>query len=305
MLIQEAAIWRPTRSGVVAELEPFAAACEHRRSHRIVHPIDDFLFDYYSLRPSQLRRWSPGPGVLLLDASPEELDHGRMFIFIDGVLRLPPYPERRRTFLNWLIRYLEAVASRPMALGCFGMHEWAMVYRTNDVRHSATPLRLSSEEIAAVVESSELRCTHFDAFRFFTPAAAPRNRIALSRAATTEHDQPGCVHVTMDLVRYAMKLAPWCPTRLFADCFHLARAARIVDMRASPYDLTAYGLEPIHIETRDGRDEYAAAQRELAAKAEPLRQRLLSLLRELASPSALACSTDARPCLTDSAANLG
>jgi hypothetical protein len=275
--------WRAERAAVLAELAPFAADCEERRSRRVTHPIEDFIFDYYSLRPARLRRWSPGPDVLLVGATPDDVDHGHCFVAHDDGLMLPAYPAHRRTFLNWLIEYQQAVAARPLALGCFGLHEWAMVYQTDDVRHATTPLRLSPVDIAAVVESNEVRCTHFDAFRFFTPAAVPRNRIPLSRAATIEHDQPGCVHVTMDLFRYTLKLAPWCPTRLLADAFHLARTARAVDMRASPYDLRKYGLEPIRIETRAGRDEYAAHQRDLAAKAEPIRGQLLSLCRRLAT----------------------
>ena len=32
------------------------------------HAIEDFLYDYYSTRPSLLRRWYPGPGIVLGDA---------------------------------------------------------------------------------------------------------------------------------------------------------------------------------------------------------------------------------------------
>src|SRR5262245_48196967 len=191
--------WRAERATVLAELEPFAAACEERRSRNFTHPVDDFIFDYYSLRPSRLRRWSPGPGVLLLDATIEDVDHGHCFVAQGDGIMLPAYPDHRRMFLRWLIEYWQAVAARPPAPGCFGLHEWAMVYQTEDIRHATTPLRLTAAGIAEVVESNEVRCTHFDAFRFFTPAAKPRNRIALSRAATSENDQPGCVHVTMDL----------------------------------------------------------------------------------------------------------
>src|SRR5262245_9977755 len=120
--------WRSERSLTLAELEPHAAAGEDRRSRRVIHPIEDFIFEYYSLRPSQLRPWSPGPDVLLLDASPNELDRGRLFVEQDGGLVLPAYPANRRSFLIWLTEYLTAVAARPLALGCFGMHEWAMVY---------------------------------------------------------------------------------------------------------------------------------------------------------------------------------
>jgi hypothetical protein len=98
---------------------------------------------------------------------------------------------------------LEGIAERPPLYGCFGLHEWAMVYRTPEVRHARTPLRLAPEAIARVVEAEQLCCTHFDAFRFFSPAASPRNRYRLTRDATDQFDQRGCVHVTMDLYRYA------------------------------------------------------------------------------------------------------
>ncbi len=74
----------------------------------------------------------------------------------------------------------------------------------------------------------------------------------MTRAATTDHDQPGCIHVNMDLYRFAYKIAPFCPSELVADAFDLARAAREVDMRASPYDLSGYGFAPLRIEISGG-----------------------------------------------------
>ena len=109
-----------------------------------------------------------------------------------------------------------------------------MVYRSPEVRHPTTPLRLSPQEIAQVVDSEGLRCTHFDAFRFFTPSATPLNRIQLTRQNTDEHDQKGCLHVAMDLYKYAYKLAPWSSGELIADAFLLACKARQIDMRAQP-----------------------------------------------------------------------
>ena len=34
-----------------------------RRRDGVAHPVHDFLFTYYSFRPAQLRRWSPGGGT--------------------------------------------------------------------------------------------------------------------------------------------------------------------------------------------------------------------------------------------------
>ena len=103
----------------------------------------------------------------------------------------------------------------------------------------------------------------------------------LTRQLTTDHDQPGCVHVNMDLYRFAFKIAPFCPSDVVADAFELAVAAREVDMRASPYDLSGYGFPPIRIETREGREEYVELQRDLAHRGTPVRERLLGVYRGL------------------------
>jgi hypothetical protein len=60
-----------------------------------------------------------------------------------------------------------------------------------------------------------------------------------------------------------------------ADCFELAREIRVLDMRASPYDLSGLGYAPVRIETAEGKQEYTAAQRAFADRGRPLRRRLL------------------------------
>jgi hypothetical protein len=70
-------------------------------------------------------------------------------------------------------------------------------------------------------------------------------------------------------------------SELVADCFALAREIRELDMRASPYDLTALGLPPVPVETPEGRAQYAAAQRDFALRAAPLRARLVTAVADL------------------------
>ena len=261
----------------------WADARVSRASHDVPDPVYDFLFNYYPFRPSHLKRWSPGIGVTLEGATREELDWADGFTFnLEGATISPlSFPERRRPFLEWAFKYLTGIANRPPQFSCFGLHEWAMVYRSDAPRHSQVPLRLPAEEINSIVERSDLRCTHFDAFRFFTPDAVPLNKNALSREATTEFDQRACIHVTMDLYRFAHKIAPWCPSELIADTFLLAADARRIDMRASPYDLKDAGFEPICIETTEGREEYIREQRRLAELGVPLRTRLISVYEQL------------------------
>jgi hypothetical protein len=158
-----------------------------------------------------------------------------------------------------------------------------MAYRPEDggVRHDGVPLRLGAAGTAAVVEGSRLQCSHVDAYRFFTPRAQPLNSLRPTRDSQQQLEQPGCLHATMDLYKWAYKLAPATPGELVADCFELAADVRELDMRASPYDLAELGYPPVRIETPAGRAEYVAAQRGFAARGAGLRARLLAVCEDL------------------------
>ena len=85
----------------------------------------------------------------------------------------------------------------------------------------------------------------------------------------------------MDLYKWSAKLMPFTPGDLLLDCFELARDIRELDMRASPYDLSGLGYEPVPIETPAGKAMYAAGQRAFADRARPLRERLAALCHDL------------------------
>lgn len=171
-------------------------------------------------------------------------------------------------------RMLRRTSARPAQFGCFGLHEWAMVYRDQEHRHPV-PLRLGQDGTDRVVETHDLRCTHFDAFRFFTRDAVPRNRTALTRAGQPEIEQPGCLHAGMDLYKWGIKLGPLIPGELLLDVFELARDIRLLDMQAAPYDLSEWGVVPVPIETADGKAEYVRQQRGFADRGNSLRARML------------------------------
>lgn len=270
--------WRPRRDAHLARTALLVEQRRQRAAEGVREPVEDFLFTYYPFRLSALQRWTPGAQVAL-SAADELLTDIRFTLGADGLVRIKPPTAAERERLIFARDLGVAVASRPAFLGCFGLHEWAMVYRQAEARrHQQWPLRLGPAGTDAVVQSMPLRCTHYDAYRFFTPEARPLNRQAPDLAGRLGNEQPGCVHVTMDLYKWAMKSAPWVSAELAADCFELAREARTVDMRASPYDFSSVGLIPICIETPPGRAEYELAQRLLAKKAEPLRARLLAAL---------------------------
>ncbi|MGB3474197.1 MAG: 3-methyladenine DNA glycosylase [Mycobacterium sp.] len=277
--------WQPRAEAYRQRLEDFLAPQLRRIADG--DPVPKFLFSYYSLRPAQLRSWNPGFGVTL--AGPEALRHydGRRGYAVRGgqVGVAEDYLRERVDTVTFVARLLRATAARPAQLNCFGLHEWAMVFQGDSVRHGHVPLRLSAAETDAVVESIPLRCTHFDAFRFFTPAAVPRNAGAPSRATQIAWEQPGCLHANMDLYKWCYKLGPLIDSELLLACLQLAASARELDMRASPYDLSDYGYAPITIENAAGRAEYVRCQSEIAQRATPLRAALLNrcdLLTEFA-----------------------
>jgi len=270
--------WRARRAAHEARADRLVEARRERAQKGARDPVEDFLFTYYPFRFSAVRRWTPGAGVALAEAD-ELVDNRRFLRGSDGLVRVALPDAAQSGRLDFSLRLCRAVATRAAFHGCFGLHEWAMVYgQAEQRRHDAWPLRLGAEGTDAVVRSMPVRCTHYDAFRFFTPGARPLNKLAPTLDARADNEQPGCVHVTMDLFKWAMKAQPWVSAELAADAFELAHVARTVDMRASPYDFSAIGLKPIAIETAEGRVEYEAEQRRLSAMAEPIRARLIAEL---------------------------
>ena len=268
--------------------EPVRAA----RAAGLAHPVEDFLFTYYGSPPTRLRRWHPGEGVALADAVDEPIAEWRWYgpgaERASIVADTAAFRAEKAPLIAAIRRILRGTMSRSPRLGCFGLHEWAMVYRTDATRHPV-PLRLGAAGTDAVVEASTLRCTHIDAFRFFTPDAVPRNeRVATAsgiptREAQPDLEQPGCLHAGMDLYKWALKMGPLVPGELLLDAFELARDIRRVDMDASPYDPAAWGGEPIKVETAEGKADYARRQRVFAERGAPIRA-ALAVIAQPAGP---------------------
>ncbi|MDB6094947.1 MAG: hypothetical protein JWM32_2509 [Verrucomicrobia bacterium] len=281
--------WQERKAAHEARVQAWLHPHQRRAAQGEKHPVYDFLFSYYAFRPAWLLRWHPGPDIVLARAGTEEpWPFAGYVATADGVsVDLSALSDKRRDSVRWIRDLLAAMKERPPFFGCFGLHEWAMVYQQTpeEVRHNEWPLRFAPAELAQIVEAQPLCCTHFDAFRFFTPSARPLNRLQPERSTAPQHEQRGCLHANMDLYKWAFKLAPLTPSELVADCFELARDIREIDMRASPYDLRALGFEPIAIETTTGRAEYEQHQRSFTQRGEPLRERLIGLCDRLLAGS--------------------
>ncbi|WP_245579920.1 3-methyladenine DNA glycosylase [Brevibacterium album] len=292
------------------------AAHLERRARGEKHPVEDFLFTYYPFTPGQMAAWHPGAGTAVeAPGAAEGATSGA-----DGAAFVAELAARK-----WYARYTESglpliamdretwcaargsgalfirdllarTLGREGTFGCFGLHEWAMVYRQTDEehRHAQVPFRLSREETDAVVEGHRIRCSHFDAFRFFTPEAKPRNELSPARETMREMEQPGCLHGGMDLYKWAMKLGPAVPSAVTLAAFDLARDIRTLDMEASPYDVRGWGYGAVAIETPEGKAEYVRRQRAFAARGNDIRRDLLAAL-EPALGSALEPAPDGLP----------
>jgi hypothetical protein len=272
--------WEARERAHLARVADYANGFVARRSQSAKHPVWDFLFTYYSFSPNKLMTWVPGlwgNGQAEHGGTSEE---GEIMVW-----EAPPVPERVRREARWVAQLCQNIQERPPRFGCHGLHEWAMVYKQSEeqVRHSGQKLRLAPEDLATFVESQVVCCTHFDAYRFYTPEARPLNTLQPTFESRLDMEQGGCLHANMDLYKWAYKLWPWIGSDLVADAFEVAVMGRAMDMRASPYDLASLDFPPIRIETEEGRAEYRAAQQALAQAAHTVRAdlgRVAALLAE-------------------------
>ena len=214
------------------------------------HPIYNFLHTYYRYSTDSLLKYSPGLLMVsnrLVGATQSDLDEGLLhdqYLVFDreggaryDIKELAGESKQSRKKLDTLKRNLQILKSssqRQPLFSCYGLHEWAMLYKNNEKHQNALDTRLSQEQIDAVVENNPLRCTHYDAFRFFAKDAQGLNRLPLTR---------------------------------------------YIDMRASPYDVSAFEgcHEAIRVESEEGRKEYAREQEALLEISTPLRAQLTNI----------------------------
>lgn len=261
---------------------PIADAFLKRRSLGIKHPVHDFLFTYYNFSTAKLKNWVPSfeEQLIVTDKTCEKYswlnDHwfcrdGQILSFNQKQIQTSTYQAA-----SFIADLSDNILNKPPRFNCFGLHEWAMVYKLSPdaIRHQSHSLRLSPKELAAFVESQTICCSHYDAYRFFTEEARPLNILNPLVETRLEMEQGGCLHANMDLYKWATRLFPWVGSDFIAKAFLLALQGRELDMRASPYDLKKEGYLPICIETKEGREQYKQEQQLLAAAAIPLRKEL-------------------------------
>jgi hypothetical protein len=179
------------------------------------------LFVYVFFNPKILFHFSPGIGFQL-----EVNDINCIVNYLQRLEELnlcvgdperihgnPQLPKRQLKTLRTTRDLLIKSQNNPPFFWCFGLHEWAMLYptihdkgnqkTTTDSRFQNLPLRVQDDEIRKIFSSLKLRCSHFDAFRFFPPEMQRANIMTPepSRQHTLSIEQPGCIHTNMDLFK--------------------------------------------------------------------------------------------------------
>lgn len=270
-------------------ISPMTDAFVKRRGLGLSHPVHDFLFTYYPFSPLKLKQWVPSfeERLIISDQIREEYPWMNDYWFsLDGnVLKFNRERIQEKTFglFNFIAELCGNVLQQPPRYGCFGLHEWAMVYKLSqeEIRHQGYRLRLPPKELANFVESQTICCSHYDAYRFFTKEARPLNVLSPQLENRLQMEQGGCLHANMDLYKWSTKLWPWIGSDFIAKTFFLALEGRELDMRASPYDLKKEGYDPICIETEEGRKQYQKQQQQFAERSLSLRKALYDFCQRI------------------------
>ena len=277
--------WRHLAEKHRLKVKQWTVPYRRRKASHQQHPVLDFLFTYYPFSLGKLEQWHPGYGIQLeCDKKRPERYQTRHYQQLEDIVSLSTdaLVDKEVARLEWIHNLLCLTQTRTANFACHGLHEWAMVYQGQDIRHrESTPLRLSQDKIDHLVSTRTITCSHFDAYRFFSPGALTLNKLKPTLDGRQDSEQCGCLHTNMDLYKWASKCMPWVGSDLHWQCFQLALKARELDMRASPYDLGSYGYEPVKIETPEGRAEYETHQREISQLSRPLRQSIIDMLAQV------------------------
>jgi hypothetical protein len=188
------------------------------RTHLVKqHPIYNFIHTYYRYSTQNVKKYSPGLDIVMkvidIDDDRSHLNQKYLKSSAEGYYYELPREDSPTSKFGWISLsktrdLLHSTANKQPFYGCFGLHEWAMLYsgrrdtskKTEERHQKELPLRVSQEVIDAAVESSNaLKCTHYDAFRFFHPAAQPLNAVSMmTRDFQKENEQPGmkiCMYI--------------------------------------------------------------------------------------------------------------
>ena len=100
--------WRERRRLHEQRVTAWTGPHQARQARGEKHPVYDFLFEYYRFRPSWLRRWHPGPDVVLKGETAREFLRWLEYHETDGGVALNPaaLKPHRRESMAWMLNLL-------------------------------------------------------------------------------------------------------------------------------------------------------------------------------------------------------
>ena len=186
MIFLEEDDWHERRAKHKARVRRWIEPRLERAARHERDPVEDFLFEYYPYRPAKLLHWHPGIGVELQgETAREYLSDKDYHETQQGVtVGVSHLSVARIKSIGWIGHLLRRTADRIGAFDCFGLHEWAMVYEAESIRHPAWPLRITAAEIACSYSIAANPLHALRRFSFFHIASALAQQIS----ADTRHD---------------------------------------------------------------------------------------------------------------------
>jgi hypothetical protein len=118
-----------------ALIHPITDAFLKRRGLGQTHAVHDFLFTYYSCSPLKLKQWVPSFEEELEMTDSIRQDYSWLtdywFSLNEGMLSLRKerIHKSARAQARFIADLCANISQRAPRFGCYGLHEWAMVYK--------------------------------------------------------------------------------------------------------------------------------------------------------------------------------
>jgi hypothetical protein len=145
----------PTSSQVdSALLDTKHGAAKHRMHAVNKHPIFNFLHKYYSYSAESLKQYSPGMACLLTETNVKDFEervlHSRFAIIEEDrsvqyqVIDIRDFRGQQKIKnIRRNRELLKNTMGRNPVFSCYGLHEWAMLYKGNTKHQHELDLRVS------------------------------------------------------------------------------------------------------------------------------------------------------------------
>ena len=176
---------------------------------------------------------------------------------------------------------LSATAARPAQLGCFGLHEWAMVHGipADDVRHAGWPLRLGQRRHRRGGRAARHPLLALRRLPLLHPSRRGRaTRCGPPGRARWRWSSPAACTPGWTSTSGRSSSPRWCRASWWPTRSSWPGRSGCSTCRPRPTTCASSATRPCAIETPEGKAAYLERQRAFAERSNALRHRLLAVL---------------------------